>query len=418
MTKVRVFIATTEGPAEVQRITAEDPNVRSVVCLDCKAVSLPISQGYDAFVRRPTGLLEAAFGHSSYRLDVARPISSGLSWQLGVLVAHALFAAGRLAEKHQIADQAIWLTGEVDRDREVLAISHLGEKFRSSMELFHDLEASGTRAALFLPEGNAKDLESSVEAPDLDILAVGSADEVLRHLCLPPLRGAGGRAASLASSREARDERTLAWSLVGFGLASVLLMAGGWGSHILAPAGAVERQERELPSSPQLSVAAVELRAQEGDSCAAVTFGTANPEIVETALSPGELVGTRAGDRLCRLQYRITNGTEPAQVWVFGARAGKETPHLHTKTLTRAHDLREAESLSIDVRLPRRFESELFHRLAVIASLEAEERASERLMDVSGALGPSRSVEEWEDLLVDLRRAGLNVIDATHVISP
>nr|MDJ0981576.1 hypothetical protein [Kiloniellales bacterium] len=134
MTKVRVFIATTEGPAEVQRITAEDPNVRSVICLDCKAVSLPISPGYDAFVRSPTGLLEAAFGHSSYRLDVAQPISSGLSWQLGVLVAHALFAAGRLAEKNQAAERAIWLTGEVDRDREVLAISHLDEKLRSSTE--------------------------------------------------------------------------------------------------------------------------------------------------------------------------------------------------------------------------------------------------------------------------------------------
>ncbi len=418
MTKVRVFIATTEGPAEVQRITAEDPNVRSVICLDCKAVSLPISQGYDAFVRSPTGLLEAAFGHSSYRLDVARPISSGLSWQLGVLVAHALFAAGRLAEKNQAAERAIWLTGEVDRDREVLAISHLDEKLRSSSELLRKLGASGTPITLFVPKGNAGDLTSRVDDHAVDIMPVGSADEVLRHLGLPALRGAGGRAASLAISRDARDERALAWSLIGFGLVSAFLLAGGWGSHLLAPIGAVERQERGLPSSPELSVAAVELRAQEGESCAAVTFGTADPEITETALSPGALVGSRAGDRLCRLQYRITNGREAAQVWVFGARAGKETPHLHTKTLTRAQTLREAESLSIDVPLPRRFESDLFHRLAVIASPEAEERMSGRLADISGALGPSRSVEEWEALVGDLRRAGLNVIDATHVISP
>ncbi|MDJ0943119.1 MAG: hypothetical protein QNJ30_06625 [Kiloniellales bacterium] len=418
MTKVRVYIATTEGPAEVQRITAEDPNVKSVICLDCKAVALPISPGYDAFVRKPTGLLEAAFGHPAYRLDLSLPISAGLSWQLGVLVAHALFAAGRLAERNQSADRVIWLTGEVDRDREVLAVSHIGEKLRSSSALFRDLEDSGTPVTLFLPGDNGKDLEPSAAGRDPDVLPVGSADEVLRHLGLPPLRGAGGRAASLAASRDTGEERALAWSLVGFGLASALLMAAGWGSQVLAPADAGMRQDRSLPSRAGLSLAAVELRALEGDSCAAVTFGAADPQIVETALSPGERVGTRAGARLCRLQYKITNGAAPARVWVLGARAGKTAPRLHTRTLTRAHELEGAESLSIDVRLPRHLETELFHRLAVITSLEAEERAAERLENISGALGPSRSVEEWEALLRDLRQSGLKVIDATHVLSP
>ena len=420
MTKTRVFIATTEGPAEVQRITAEDQNVQSVICLDCKAVSLPISQGYDAFVRKPTGIVEAAFGHASYRLDVSVPISAGMSWQLGVLVAHALFAAGRLAEKNQAADDAIWLTGEVDRDLEVLPVSRIGDKIRTSVDLLECLAAAGTPVALYLPEDNARDLDRHLE-PGLDgtgpeVVPVGSAEEVLRHLNLPVIRGSGGRAASLPSSRESNEERTLAWSLVGFGLASALLIAAGWGSRFVEPPEAITTQEARMPTG--LSVAAVEHRASEGDSCAAVEFGAASPKIIETDLSHGQRVGTRGIEGLCRLQYKITNGRAPARVWVFGARGGKETLFMHTRTLMRAHDLQEAESLSIDVRLPRRFESELLHRLAVITSFHAGQPSAEWLADLSGALGPSRSEEEWEALLQDLRGTGLDVIDATHVISP
>ncbi len=59
MNAIRLFILTTDGPVEVQRITAEDPSVKSVICLDGRAVSLPISPDYEAFVRTPTGVVEA-----------------------------------------------------------------------------------------------------------------------------------------------------------------------------------------------------------------------------------------------------------------------------------------------------------------------------------------------------------------------
>ncbi len=89
MKQVTVHIATTDGPAEIERLTAEDPEVRSVVCLGGKAVALPISADYDAFVRKPTGVIEAYFGHGAWRIDLARPISGGMSWQLGAFIAHA-----------------------------------------------------------------------------------------------------------------------------------------------------------------------------------------------------------------------------------------------------------------------------------------------------------------------------------------
>ena len=104
MTLVRVHVGTTEGPAEIQRITDEPPGIRSVVCLDGKAVALPISADYDSFVRRPTGVVERLFGHSAFRMDVGARITDGLSWQLGALVAHSLHPANRLAMGGQPAD--------------------------------------------------------------------------------------------------------------------------------------------------------------------------------------------------------------------------------------------------------------------------------------------------------------------------
>ena len=37
MSKTAVFIATTEGPTRLQRLTAEAPDVRSVICLGGRA---------------------------------------------------------------------------------------------------------------------------------------------------------------------------------------------------------------------------------------------------------------------------------------------------------------------------------------------------------------------------------------------
>ena len=88
--RIRVVVATTEGPSTVLRVTAEDPAVRSVVCLGRSATALPISRAYDAFVRAPTGIVERAVGHRAFRLDVSAPIDDGDSWQLGLYLAHRL----------------------------------------------------------------------------------------------------------------------------------------------------------------------------------------------------------------------------------------------------------------------------------------------------------------------------------------
>jgi len=89
--KLRVLIATTNGPVEVQLLTEEDPVIgRCVACIGGTTETADIAAAYHAFVVRPTGVIEARFGHPCYRLDVSGRIDAGSSWQLGVFVAHAL----------------------------------------------------------------------------------------------------------------------------------------------------------------------------------------------------------------------------------------------------------------------------------------------------------------------------------------
>ncbi len=69
--KVRVFLATTEGVVQIERITREEAR-QSAICLKRTTRVLPVSAGYDAFVRPPSGVVEREFG--PYPKGAFRPI--------------------------------------------------------------------------------------------------------------------------------------------------------------------------------------------------------------------------------------------------------------------------------------------------------------------------------------------------------
>lgn len=163
--KLRVLIPTTAGAVEVLRLTEEDPVIaRSVACIGGTTETADIDPAYHAFVARPTGVVERLFGHPCYRLDVSGRIDAGSSWQLGVLAAHALYAAGRLAQENEPAAGVLWATGTVRAvDLTVGAVSHVPEKLAASRErLERDLQ-SGARVLLALPAANASSLSSGFE---------------------------------------------------------------------------------------------------------------------------------------------------------------------------------------------------------------------------------------------------------------
>ena len=179
--RVRVFIATTEGPVAVQKITAEDPDVPSVACRDGTTEVLAISRDYTRFVDRGTGLVARLTGHGAYRLDLDRPVDGGRSWQLPVLLAHLLEAEGRLAGPEESANLALLATGEVDREQRVRPVGRIEEKLSAARALI-DAHADDERPLVVLvPETEG--------SPNLAAKLPGGGDSVVRLLAWGRVEG-------------------------------------------------------------------------------------------------------------------------------------------------------------------------------------------------------------------------------------
>ena len=81
--KVSVYVATTRGPVQIERITREAAPI-SQICLRRTTSVLPITTDYDYFVRQPSGVIERALGPfepGGFRLDASEEIGDGESWQ-------------------------------------------------------------------------------------------------------------------------------------------------------------------------------------------------------------------------------------------------------------------------------------------------------------------------------------------------
>jgi hypothetical protein len=229
LTQIRVYIATTEGPSEVQSLIEEDPDIRSVVCLDGKANALPISPAYDTFVRRPTGLIEHDFGHAAFRLDVAEPITNGSSWQLGVYAVHALAAKLRLANLHDNADEAIWLTGEVDRELQILPVSGIANKIQKSKDLFDTQRENEKPITLYLHPDNSEEARAELGSAAV-IIGVTSIHELCQELELPAPKIRKDNRAMAAVPIRATQKRPVAPTkkklfMVAGSLAAILVIA-------------------------------------------------------------------------------------------------------------------------------------------------------------------------------------------------
>jgi len=233
MKRFRLFIGTTDGPAEVQRVTPEDREVRSVICLDGKAISLPISDDYDAFVRRPTGVVEALLGHPAYRIDISRPIAGGYSWQLGVLVAHVLADADRLANPEEHAPTALWLTGEVDHNFNISAVDDVALKLTRAATTFETLMDDGIEPVVIVPEACLDQAKGALAAsfPGRDraprVIGVHVLDDVLCAIGAARLKRKWGKRRITLKPRSA----SLRGLALGTAMASVVVVAAaGWTS--------------------------------------------------------------------------------------------------------------------------------------------------------------------------------------------
>jgi hypothetical protein len=155
-----VLIPTTRHAVKVMSITAEAPNIRSVVCLNETYQALPISAGYEQFVRRPTGIIEKLLGPSAYRVDVSAPITQGDSWQLGLALAHILKYNDELVDHG--GGTLIWASGEVDSQLRVNSVDHIAAKIEASREILQSAKENGQRVIFLIAKENLSDLPSGI----------------------------------------------------------------------------------------------------------------------------------------------------------------------------------------------------------------------------------------------------------------
>jgi len=227
VTRTRVYIATTQGPAQVRVLAKEQPRmpgqgheIFSDVYLSDPFEKLPIAGAYKDFVRKPTGVVERLFGHPVYMLELSRRIAGGESWKLGAFAAHALLHEDQLAQRDEEADRVIWLTGCVARDDalSLKPVDHVEQKLESSVDLFKECLEAGLPISCFMGADDYARLdpgwlsswreELEVDEDTLPILPLTSAFELGPALGLGELTRLGqegGARASPALAASASD---------------------------------------------------------------------------------------------------------------------------------------------------------------------------------------------------------------------
>ena len=409
MIRVSVLIATTDGPVQVQRLAEEDPEVRSVICLNGTSEALPISGAYDAFVRKPTGVIERLFGHSVFRMDVSARVSDGRSWQLGVFAAHALYDRSMLAGRLEDATHVLWLTGEVNNDLEVGSVEHVAKKIERSAETLSGFFDEGGTVLLGYPKGNEAEVERVLgkdpgfKNMTLQPIPMESTDDLLAALPREAEAAASKAAQAAASGQKLTPTGKGRLRAVWVAGALTVAVAGVFGWDVfgevsrwqaMAEEGAFAKLLSDMevrrkstcmtcraaaavypvvvglggPGKGDLELTANEVRAPEGRSCALVKFGRAYGE--ETALdmaSIGRFADSPA-DGLCGMVYRLRNASSaPFHGWlnvrprlgrIAGARARRGTEHAQ---------LAPGETLTVRVRVPDWLRSNVTYAVRAVA---------------------------------------------------
>ena len=448
---VRVYIGTTEGPSEVQRVTLEDPKVRSVICLGGKTIALPIARRYDSFVRDPTGIIEKYFGHPAYRIDVSTPIEVGNSWQLGVFAAHALFARDRLARPDEAADRAIWLTGEVDRALHVGPVAHIEEKISRSKDLFEALGREGIPLTIYAARKNAETMSDAwiarrgIDPARCRVASLDDVEALCRDLDLPSL-GPQNRTREKPQT-PSRRYRPLVWIsgavaafLAFFGLFALTsglpdwvdlhrsariaqlneslddAVAGGCISCGLFARGFRVWLDTRRPDPETIALAIFEIRTPPGQPCPKGDAGQVRLAPVvkdkQGQLKPSAISG------LCALVFEVANRGRPAHVWAF-AQAVPDRTYLLADRSALSDVLRpSARTQRWSVRPPEGIAAPLRYQFVALASEDPLAASVEWMLRKLFRNRAHPFAKDWVSVVRDLNRRGITVVSVRHELTP
>jgi hypothetical protein len=451
VTPTRVLIATTQGPVEVQRITEEDPDVNSVVCLGGKAVALPISAAYNSFVRDPTGVIEKNFGHSTYRVDVSASIDDGFSWQLPLFLAHAFAAEDALLSADKDPRKTIFATGEVDRDLNILPVDHVPEKLEKLARSLSDGFLECTSLKIYLPTENSEQIDETWLTeiglgPDicrvipvmciLDVFSDLGFEGVLEGdlaqkgkeivpVPQPVLHANRGRVLKLGAGVIG------CIALLGFGALVVLgSVFSDWTD--LADAGKYGELEAELKKEgPEtlkarwfyrylqwsrvggVSILVLEKRPPQGQTCAAVRFGKVNAELYPVKQRPGNVFEPGSIQNLCGLDIRATSDSDMAYLWGRYERWGENQRHNDEKPLRSLPAGPRLEALHWSIDVPPRAHRGAVIRIVVAAANSPLEGTKEWMAE---QLVQAKNDGDFELMARRMKRLGITLVTAQYKI--
>ncbi|MBH90461.1 MAG: hypothetical protein CMF71_09590 [Magnetovibrio sp.] len=345
---VGVFIATTGGPIEVQRITKEDPDIDSLVCLAGKAKTLPISSAYHDFVRQPSGVLHRDFGHGAYRVDLSATIEDGYSWQFGLYIAHALHAEEKLASDFNATNHVVFISGEVNIDLEILSVDHVTKKLIALNEKISNFLDEGKKVSVFLPKEVEREALAFSEISGVDFTFCNHINDAFAKLDLEPKkRSAISIAPTIVPERTSKSPTfgfsgkfvMLCLSLLIFALSSgfvwLWLETKSWSALEQSGRYAELKQEldtaavtghrgrikaafyRNVLSSPRsdFRIRLYKIIAPMGQSCAAIRFGVTDAVRLEVKRINEQEFKAIKFEKLCSLEFVAVAGDADTFLW-------------------------------------------------------------------------------------------------------
>ncbi len=370
---VRVYIGTTEGPSEIQRVTLEDAKVRSVICLGGKTIALPIARSYDSFVREPTGVIEKYFGHPAYRIDVSTPIEVGNSWQLDWIARRGIDPAQcRVVALDDVdalcRDLDLPSPGPRDRTR--------GEPQAPSRGFPRSVWISGATVALFAVFG-------------LFALKSGLPDWIDQH-----------RSARMSQLNDSLDEATASDCL------SCGLFARGFRYWL----------DFRRPDPESISLAIFESRAPSGEPCPNETSG-------ETRLAPvakdakGQLLAS-AVSGLCALVFEVANRGRSAHVWAFAQAVPDRTYLLADRSALNTALQPSKDTRRWSVRPPQDLAAPMRYQFVALASEDPLTVSVEWMLRKMFQNRAYPYAKDWLSVVRGLNARGITVVSVWHELTP
>ena len=442
-----IFIATTNGSVGIQRITEEDPDIDSVVCLAGKAMPLPISNAYQDFVRQPTGVVQRDFGHGSYRVDLSATIEDGYSWQLGLYLGHAAASADRFIGDASTSAVHIFATGEVNVDLEVLAVDHVAVKLNRLKDHVTALSAAGGRVIIIVPSENIDDVPDGWAHSDVEIHGVATVAEALDAVGLTTKPKTGKTPPVIVAQETIPDKPvnttrhlvlaiTLLFSVsalgaytaysTGFKTWMSLERAGKYRALDTALSKAADGDSLDRlraniyqnyltetrPNKDQVRIQLIEHRAPEGKTCAAVHFGAAKAVLKEAGRSGDRVFEAAQFDGLCQLEFIAETDKNTTYLWGRYIRWPSGQRDI-SETIVHGPSRRE---LRWKIDLPRRLKRDFKMHIVVAAGDQPVDGASGWVAEQLPPGHPDNIMTGWEERRRALNARGIELVDAAFTL--